>query len=71
MKKRFKDDIEFARAHGFEGVMLPVYEEQESIYLESSYCTDALENMAFENGWSDFVVLDFTADSEKIVKINH
>jgi len=70
-KKHFKNEIEFAKKAGFEGILIRLPLSDSCIYLETIYDEDTLEDIVFENGWdSDCIMLNFANNSQKIIHLH-
>ncbi len=70
VKKKMKQEIEFAQKAGFEGMLISLDDPESYIYLESIYDHDTLEDIVIENGWDEHcALLDFVEDSQKFLYV--
>ena len=67
LKKKYKKNIEFAHDYGYQGMIVPLFGESDEVLLEAMYDEDELRDIAYENGWSEFLLFDFVEDTQKIM----
>ncbi len=68
IKKKLKNEIEFAHEAGFEGMIIMVEDPENYIYLENIYEDAMLEDIVYENGWEEeCMLINFSQNSSKIM----
>lgn len=48
-------------------MIVPLFGESDEVLLEAMYDEDELRDIAYENGWSEFLLFDFVEDTQKIM----
>ncbi len=70
VKEHFSKEIAFAKNSGFEGVLLPSNpHDGEAYYLEVSYPTHLIEEIAYENDWETFVYINLVKNKELLISL--
>ena len=67
LKKKYKKNIKFAHDYGYQGMIVPLFGDCDEVFLESIYDEDELQDIAYENDWSEFLLFDFVEDTQKIM----
>jgi len=67
LKKQYEEKIIFAINYGYEGMMVPLFSDDDAVLLETIYNEEELQDMAYECDWNEFLLFDFINDTEKII----
>lgn len=73
VKKAFKDEMAYARKIGYEGLLVPLSNENSEntcIYLDSIYDMETIREMILENGWhTDSLMINLVENSQRVIRM--